>query len=142
MNALAYTDASHCHITGLSACSFAVLVDGRMIKHEVVLIANCNRSGDAEVYAACLALQYSFLLPGVKRIQLNTDYLPLTWIRRTRRDKKHQNTAEFLDTLEIIQDHGIVLSISHVKAHGNDKINNLVDKSSRTQLRKYLKDKR
>jgi ribonuclease HI len=134
MTVIAYTDASHCHITGVSACGFVVLVDGHIIKHEVLLIHGLDGSQAAELYSIVHAPQYCFMLDGVRSIRLKTDCQ--TVVNRVKRKKKYQ---ELNDTIEMIQEYGIFVSVSFVKSHSKCEMNNLVDNSSRKQLREYLK---
>lgn len=140
MTAVVYTDASHSLKAKTAACGFVVLVDNKIVKHAVTLVGNCLISGDAEMFSIVQALQYCFLLNGVLKIIVHTDYETAVKFKgKSKRSRRFPFSQELKYTINIIRDHGIILEFNKVKAHADDKYNNLIDQSSRAELRKYLK---
>ena len=125
MNVVVYTDASHCNKTKLAACGFAVLVNGRLSKLTVVMMSDVHSSGHAEVYAAIYGLQYAFLLQEVKCITLNVDYESIIFKSRKLNRVPY---SELHATIQTIGDYSVILNLKKVKAHSDDRYNNLVDK--------------
>lgn len=135
MIVVAYTDASHCHKNNVSACGYCVLVNGKMVKHEVTLVGGLRVSDQAEAYAVTAALQYAFLIQGVKSITINTDWRTVTTMKEWRLKKYF---TELYDTIEIIREHRIGLTLTYVRGHSNNELNNLVDKSCLKTLRQFI----
>lgn len=139
----AYTDGSHRHWERVGACGFVAIVEGRIIKHEVVFIET-GSTFICEFIAIINALQYCFLLKDVTRIIIRTDLRAATYYctRGVKRKKREAYfVTEFIDTLDIIREHNIEVSVEYVKAHSNDKYNTFIDSSARTQLRIFLNNK-
>lgn len=134
MELIVYTDASYCFHSDIAACGFVVVKDREIIKHEVIMVAGLKTPTNAEIFSIVSALQYSFLVVGVKGINLNTDCKPIVTAR-----KKRKKFLEMYDTIDIIREYGIGVTINFVKGHSNNWYNNLIDKSCITQLRKYIK---
>lgn len=140
MTVIVYSDGSHCPRTKVAACGYVLLVDGKVIKHQVILLGDCS-SGDGEFYAAIVGLQEAYLQKGVTEIHLYVDYTGVIYFRNGFRAKQKPLAKEFHETKLMIREDGIELKISHVKGHSTDKYNIKVDTSCRDHLRKYLKTK-
>lgn len=133
MTATVYSDASFCYKTDVAACGFCAIVEGKLIKHQVQLVANLGTPAICEIFALTEAIQFAFLIPGVTKIVAFTDYEPILTRKKTR------SKYEDLDiTIEICRESGISVSICHVKGHSGDKYNTIVDKSCNKSLKKYL----
>lgn len=135
MTVTCYTDASHNQYKDIAACGYCVLLEGKIVKHEVVLVEGLGSAGHGEVFAITKALQYAFLLKGVTGIIINTDYLPI--ITAKNKNKKIIS-QEFNETIDIIKEHDIWIRIKYVAAHQNSRLNNMIDESCRKQLRKVV----
>lgn len=139
----AYTDGSHRYPEMVGACGFVAIVEGRMIKHQIVFIET-GSTFLCEFIAIINALQYSFLLNDVTRIIIRTDcraalHYAIRGVKRKKREAFF--ITEFIDTLDIIREHSIEVGVEYVKAHSNDKYNTFIDSSARSQLKKYLNNK-
>lgn len=133
MVVLAYTDASYNPHINVAACGFCVLANGKMIKHEVTLVEGLGNSTEAEIFSVVLALQYAFLVKSVDSIFINTDCKTIV-------DMKNKKTLalELYETLEIIKEHKIGVTIQHVRAHGTNRMNNKVDRSCNKSLKQFI----
>lgn len=137
-----YSDASHCDKNNVAACGFAALSNGKLIKHEVMLLGNVRSVYLAEFKAAINGLQYGFLLDGVTKVILYTDCLSIVDYRKRMRSKRKSfYVIEFIETIETILECGVEVECVYVKAHSDNKMNNFIDQSSRKELRMYLKTK-
>jgi len=134
MTVTCYTDASHNQYKDIAACGYCVLLEGKIVKHEVILVEGFGGAGPAEVFAITKALQYAFLLKGTTGIIINTDYLPVIQMNK----KRKKTWQEYHETVEIIKEHNIWIRIKHVAAHQNNKLNNMIDESCRKELRKAI----
>jgi len=87
------------------------------------------------------SLYYTFLMDGVKKIDIHTDRIDIVQCgRNKKRLRMPRFVAELLETLEIVREYEVEVQIHHVKAHSGDKMNDFIDRSSRKELRKYLKN--
>lgn len=137
-NILIYTDASYSKDRKLAACGYVILRDGKMIKHEVLLLDNVVSIDDAELYAICFALKVAYSEQMVRRICVNTDSMNIhtQWLKYPEKDKFFQ-----LEKLrKKIQNKGILFAMNYVKGHANNRHNNLIDQSCRKILRTHLKN--
>lgn len=133
MNATIYTDASHCEKNGISACGFCVLVGGKLIKHQVLVLEGIAHIAAAEIYAITTAMQWAYLLPGIKSAYVNTDCAMATSTKRT-----HGWLKDFRETIELFKESGIGITINWVRAHQNNHYNNLVDRHCNKALKIYV----
>jgi ribonuclease HI len=133
MTVTLYTDASFDHHSKSAACGFCLLIAGKLVKHQVLLVGNVEKPCDAEIFAITQAIQCAFLLPGVTKISAHTDYLPILT-----RKKRRWRYAELDETLNMCAENNILVAITYVKAHSGDKYNTLVDVSCRQNLKKLL----
>ncbi len=141
MTIIAYSDASFCEKNMVAACGFILLLNGRTIRHHITIVGGINSSFFSETYAVTIAIQNAFLYPGVKKIILYTDVAGLAYKRIKKKKRNTVYMSDLVDTLEIAQEYGVKVILLHVRAHSDNKFNNLVDISSRNQLRKYLNHK-
>lgn len=135
MTVVVYTDASYCERSDIAACGYVILVDGKMKKHDILFVRGLKKPSNAEIFSIVQALQYSFLINGVKSITVNTDHKPTV----TRRKKK-LIFKELDDTVELIREYSISVQFFHVKGHSNNYYNNLVDESCNQNLKSFLKN--
>lgn len=144
MNAVVYTDASHCQNTNISTCGFLIIYKGKMIKHTVEIMSGFKTSTLAEAHAITQGLQYAFLLDQVSGITLYSDCKTIvdSINHFPNRNRTKFNYPELLDTRSIIVDFGIWMELKYVKSHSGDKYNTLVDKSCNKILKQYLKEQR
>jgi len=141
MTVVCYTDASYRKEYDIAACGYCVLVKGKMIKHEVLLVSEIGGPGQAEVYSIVQAAQFAFMMEGVKKILIHTDYKSAVDRKnRHRMNKKCERYKELKETIEMITDFGVQIELFFVKGHSTCKHNNIVDKGCRHNLRKYIKD--
>lgn len=70
MTAVVYTDASHDQRIKIATCGYCIVLDGKLIKHEVYLYENVRTNNDAETLAITIGLQQAFAIKGV-----NTDFI-------------------------------------------------------------------
>jgi ribonuclease HI len=136
MTAVAYTDASYSSEKDISACGYVVLVDGKVINHEVLLVEGLKTPTNAEIFAVIKAAEYCFMINGVKNITINTDCK--TIISRKRSRRHHMDLDE---TIAMIKEEGIGLNLVHVRGHKGNYFNNLVDESCLQNLRAYINSK-
>jgi ribonuclease HI len=141
MVAVAYTDCSYSMEHRIGACGWVILVDGNMKSHKVILVGNLGTSQEGELFSVVQALQECFLINGVKSIVANTDCQAVVTAsnRKTKKHRMPKKYNELLETLEMIREYGIGVTITHVKAHCQNTMNNLIDKSSRKQLHNFIK---
>ena len=137
MTVTVYTDASHCQRTDIAVCGFAIVVNDVLVRHQVVIISECKTSGDAEFYAATLGLQEAFMQKDVLNINLMVDFIAICFFKNAYKAKKKPRAHEYSETIKMIVEEGIGLSVNHVKAHNKNVYNNKVDLSCRNTLRKY-----
>ncbi len=129
-----YTDASYNEKLDIASCGILVLVNKKIIKHEVVSLLGLGTVSNAEIWAVVHGLQYCFMVKDVSKIYAYTDHKTIL----TRRGKKLKY-RDLDDTIEMIADWGIPLKLIHVYAHRNNFYNNKIDQSCRQELRKYVK---
>lgn len=135
----AYTDASYSFEYKIAVAGYIIRINGQMILHEVHIIQNVRHSNDAEIHAVLLGLEHSFLQNDISKIQLYTDCESLVTLYRSNKlSQKKFLCGEIHETLKIIKDHGIKVSISHVEAHSDNYYNNKIDHSCRTHLRDFI----
>jgi len=133
MTVVVYTDASYDKEKDIAACGYCVLVNRKLIKHQVLFLSGLGKVSQAEILSIVKALEYSFLVNGVSKIIVNTDYESI--VKRVRAKKGFE---EFDATMEIIKEHDIEVQLNHVRAHKGDRFNTLVDRSCLYGLREYL----
>lgn len=135
MTVVCYTDASYRKEFDIAACGYCMLVAGKMIRHEVKLVAGLGSPSNAEIFAITEAAQLAYLMEGVSKIFIRTDHESTV-----KRRKKRARFADLNITLDIIKESGIEIQIQHVKGHSTNHHNNLVDRHCRNNLRKYIKE--
>lgn len=135
MTAVVYTDASYCHKSDVGACGFIVILNGKMIKHEVELVSGLKTPTNAEIHAIVSGIQYAFLIKNVRSITVNTDCKTTVVNRKGRKQYKELN-----ETIQIIKEARIGFSIFYVRGHSENRFNNIIDQSCNASLRKYLKE--
>lgn len=133
-----YTDVSHNHHHKIGACGYLILIDNKEHKHEIYLIGDIT-SGEGELFAICLALNYILTLievVDIKEIIIKTDYKNLiTEINFTKKKYIHFNHLK-----KQIEEKSIKFEIGYVKGHGQSKCNRKIDKTCRKFLRNHLKE--
>ena len=144
MKVVLYTDASHCPVNKVAACSFLVRQNGWTTKRSVILIGSCHKTATAEIFAVIQALQYAFLIPDVSEVVLLTDYLPTS--KYQRRGKAgyigfylDPCFKELKETIDLYDEYSIKLDILWVRGHASDRFNHEVDRSANKHLRNYIK---
>lgn len=142
MEVVVYTDASVCPTTKYAACGFIALRGTKSIKHEITLMSSIWSSKCAEYKAVSFALQYCFLLNGVKEIILYTemDHI-VNWSFTEKQKRYYPYIQEIVDVCEIIREHGVEIKFMYVKAHSHNRYNDIVDKSVLKALRDFLKQR-
>lgn len=134
MIVLLFSDASYDHNLDIGSCGFMVRKDDHdLIIHRVTTMSGVGNVGLAEIMALTDGLQYAFMLQGITHIFAHTDYMNIL-----SRKKANGRFKEIDETIEMIKDYGIGLSISHVYGHRKNKYHNIVDQSCRKELRKYV----
>ena len=134
-NYVIYTDASYDKEMCVAACGFVLLRNRKIIRHNVYLVANVKNSGDAEAYAAKIALDRLPKIKAIDFVALNTDYIGLT-----KRNRGWAGVAlEFKQALQKIQNTGATVNVRYVIGHAENKYNCMIDKSCVTELRNYRK---
>ena len=128
-----YTDASYSEKLDIATCGILVLMDKKVIKHEVTAILGLGSISNAEIWSVTHGLQYCFMAKDVYKIYAYTDHKAILT-----RVKKKLRYKDLDDTMEMIADWGISLKLIHVYAHGSNYYNNIIDQSCRKELRKYV----
>lgn len=140
MEVVVYTDASLCDNTHVAACGFIVYYGTKSICHEITLFDNVRSSNTGEIKAISLALQYCFLLEGVKNIILYTEIESVVlWRFNSRRVRGSCTLREMMAVVDIIKEYGVEIEFRKVKAHSHDRRNDTIDISVRKVLRDHLK---
>lgn len=135
MEAVAYTDCSYSDKYKIASVGFIATLKGQVVKHEIKFLAGVNSTRDAELYAVNEALQFLFLIDGVKNIQINTDFAQIAYMKIS---SKNPLFVEMKEILSIIKEHKIGVTINHVWGHSGNFYNEKIDKSCRKQLRKFI----
>lgn len=136
MTIVVYTDASYCNRKMVAACGYVLIIEGKMVKHTVVLAENVPTCTAAEFLSANLAIQEAYLHKGVTEIIIYTDCNTIITHRGGMGSRSKFMADELAETMEMLQEDGITLTKKHVKGHNNNFYNEKVDRSCRNELRK------
>lgn len=139
-----YTDASYYWQRDIAACGYVILNGVEMLKHEVVIVERIHGVEHAEFFSVYNALQHAFLVKEVAVISIFCDSQTVVNFCMGHSGFKRKGVnalvADLLELLGMFKEEKIVVHFHKVKAHSKDHFNTMVDKSSRTHLRKYLKE--
>lgn len=135
MTVVVYSDASHCPQKKVAACGYVLIIEGKLVKHIVVLMENVPTCTAAEFLSANMGIQEAYLQKGVTKIILYTDCNTIITHRGGIGSTKFM-ADELSETVEMLKEDGIILTKKHVKAHNKDFYNEKIDRSCRNELRK------
>jgi len=140
MTITAYTDASICPTTRVGTCGFMAYAGVKLKKSVVTIFGGCRKVNYLEMVAISDALQYCFLQKGVERIIIFTDQLYVA--NKVKKVRKSEIGKEIFEIVEIIQQHGIEVEIKYIKSHKGNLRHNIVDRMCKSQLKKYINERK
>lgn len=137
-----YSDSSYCQFNRIAACAYIVLQDKKIIKNQVTIMGEVKNSTEGEFIAATLALQDGFLVNDVTELILFTDCKSVVYFFESRMyalsyRKREEICREFRETVNVINEFGVKVSVRYVKGHGTSQYNKMVDRNAIEVLRKY-----
>ena len=144
-----YTDASFNHKKDISSCGFIILVNRKIIKHQVLLVKNLKTPHGAELYSIYEALCNSYLVKGVSCINVYCDCIKALDICNQSNEERikwdYNKTkkytiliSDFNNLMDLLKEEKIITRFYKVRAHANNFFNNMVDRSCLNNLREYI----
>ncbi|ANQ54530.1 ribonuclease H [Thermosipho sp. 1063] len=132
-----YVDGSYSNTYQVASCAFCVVKDGEII--DVRKTAKRIKKGNSvisELLGVVMALKYC-KMKGISQVTIVHDYNEIPMFASSYRRTKNHIVNNYIKELIKLKNQ-IDVSFKKVKAHTNDKFNNLVDELSRENLRNYI----
>lgn len=132
-----YTDASVSDKNKISACGYLCFFNNKEIIHELILVKNCSKSGDAELLSIEFSLNYLLenKIVDVGKIIVKTDQI---YFQENKNLKERQRFKKMFKIIEKLEEVGFTVIIEYIKSRSGDELHNRVDRSCRKILKSYI----